>query len=191
MSARTLRARASTVNAMQLALAYLDDGTLSIDAEGMIWRHYVHDGWGGRSAVTPRRAENPTKKGYLAVTLGVPGTRKTRSVLAHCLIWTRLHGPIPKPLQINHKDLDKTNNRPGNLELMTNAQNIQHSYDNGRPLPWHKATEWRPGKPRISEAEKARVLELRANGLGSHRIRKLTGISKTHIERIFKKGVAR
>lgn len=178
------------VDALEHALSLVRGGTLTISDDGTVWRHCIHDRRGGRKAVKSRRAENKTKKGYLAITFGVLGTRKTRSVLAHVLVWTHWNGTIPDGLQVNHKDLNKTNNSPGNLELTTGAENIRHSYANGRTRPWSKATEWRPGKPRITTEVKASILALRRQGLGAFRISKLTGVSKTHIERIFKEGGA-
>lgn len=181
------------IKAIDLALSYLRDGTLTIDDQGRIWRNYVRDRWGGRKPITPRRAENPKRKGYLAVTMGVPGERRTCMVLAHVLVWTWIHGPVPEGMQINHKDLDKANNEPSNLEIVTASGNIRHSYENGRPRPWRQTGgPWRPGKPRLTDAQKDEVVSLYLSGLGSHRISKQTGISKTHVERIIKqKGVAR
>lgn len=42
---------------------------------------------------------------------------------AHNVIWTMLHGNIPKPLQIDHIDGDGTNNRLDNLRLVTSKEN--------------------------------------------------------------------
>lgn len=47
---------------------------------------------------------------------------------AHRLVWVHNNGPIPKGVEVNHKDGDKTNNRLDNLELVTHAKNIEHSY---------------------------------------------------------------
>jgi hypothetical protein len=186
----TIMAPWSRQQVLTYAIGLVRNGTLSIDEEGRIWRHFVGTKT-GRKPIEAKRAENSTRKGYLALTLGVPGTRKTCKVFAHILVWVWLKGAIPAGLQVNHKDTCKQNNRPDNLELTTGSENIQHSYANGRPRPWHKATEWRPGVPRLSEEAKARVLELRAQGMGSYRISKATGISKTHVERIIRKGGAR
>jgi hypothetical protein len=176
--------------ALDLALSYLRDGTLSIDDEGRIWRHYVHDRYGRRKCIERRRAESPTRKGYLGVVLGVRGTRRTAKVYAHILIWTWLRGPIPSGMQVNHKNLIKNCNPPDNLELTTGAGNIQHSYANGRKRPWTdrrawpEGREWRPGKPLLTVEQKQQVIDLYRSGFGSHRISKATGISKTHVERI-------
>jgi hypothetical protein len=86
-------------------------------------------------------------------------------------------------MQINHKDLDKKNNHLDNLELVTGAENIRHSYANGRAKPWHKTSAWR-GKPRISEATKDSVRFRRKSGESFKSISSNTGISITHIQRI-------
>lgn len=46
---------------------------------------------------------------------------------AHRVVWEAFNGPIAYPLQINHKNLDRQDNRLCNLELTTHAENIQHA----------------------------------------------------------------
>lgn len=53
---------------------------------------------------------------------------KTRSIYKQRLIWLSFRGPIPKGMQVNHKDGNKSNNRLSNFELSTNQQNVEHSY---------------------------------------------------------------
>lgn len=67
-------------------------------------------------------------QGYVQYVLRVQYTGK--STTAHRLV--ALHF-IPNPLnlpQVNHIDSDKINNHHTNLEWVTNAQNVQHCYDN-------------------------------------------------------------
>ena len=45
---------------------------------------------------------------------------------AHRLVWEAFNGPIPYPLQINHKNGVRDDNRLENLELVTASGNIQH-----------------------------------------------------------------
>lgn len=171
-------------DSMALAIGYLRDGALSVDGDGQFWRHFVHDRYGKKKPIDARRAENGTRKGYLAVTLGIPKSRRTCKVLAHVLAWTWFNGPISSGLQVNHKDLNKANNRPSNLELTTGSENIRHSYANGRTRPWSRASEWRPGKPRLSDQQKLEVCKLRSSGLSLRGISRDTGISGTHVARI-------
>jgi hypothetical protein len=70
--------------------------------------------------------------GYVRLKLRDPSKRNgTLSVLAHRVIWEAIHGPIPTHLTVNHIDGDKINNSLSNLEVVTMAENIQHSYDIG------------------------------------------------------------
>ena len=44
-------------------------------------------------------------------------------------MWEAFYGPIPGRFEINHKNLDRADNRLDNLELVTHQQNIQHAID--------------------------------------------------------------
>ena len=83
----------------------------------------------------------PNTKGYLLVDLG----RNRRAVKIHRLV---AHAFIDNPdnlPQINHKDGDKTNNSVSNLEWITNADNMRHSFRNKT----HDFTKYRgEGSPR-------------------------------------------
>jgi DNA adenine methylase len=75
------------------AINLVTDGTLSIDSDGRIWRHFNRIKF-GRVAIPLKRAENRTRKGYLVITFRIQGTKITRSVLAHILVWSVLHGNL-------------------------------------------------------------------------------------------------
>lgn len=64
-------------------------------------------------------------KGYHYLSLGA----KNRKEL-HYWVATAFLGPRPKGLQVNHKDGDKSNNCPDNLEWVTRSVNVQHAFDN-------------------------------------------------------------
>lgn len=161
--------------ALEMALSCFRDGTLTIDSGGAIWRHRSC----GRD-IEPRRAESDDGK-YHKLTFGIPGTGKTCGTKAHIAIWTWLNGPIPPGLQVNHKDTNKRNNAPSNLELTTQSENIQHSYDNGRPLPYHKTVTKR-------KTLTVKAVELRSSGMKLADIAAILNTSTSHVHRMVSTG---
>lgn len=61
--------------------------------------------------------------GYLRVRI------RQRHILVHRMVVETFIGAIPAGMEVNHKDGDKTNNRVGNLEVVTPRQNVRHSVD--------------------------------------------------------------
>lgn len=172
-------------DAMAYAKAHVAAGVLRIDSEGRIWRTAVLKG-GSWHSVPERRAENPGGKGYFRVSLHVPGHGLVM-VMAHRLVYEALVGPIPDGLEINHDDLNKTNNAPGNLSPVTGPENIRHSYANGRTRPWSNSTQWR-GRQRLTSEQIARARTMRADGVLLKEIAAELGISTTHAHRITARG---
>lgn len=172
-------------DSLAYALAHVLAGVLRIDSSGRIWRCAI---WsrGSWKPVTPRRAEHPSGNGYLRVSLHVSG-HGLAQIMAHRLVYTWAVGPIPQNLQINHKDLNKHNNTPENLEPVTGAENIRHSYSNGRSRPWSKAHssrgQWR-GRPLITPEQRAAIRELRAAGNSLKTIATKFGVSISHAHRL-------
>ena len=174
------------ISPLDHAVALVKAGVLRVEADGTVWRvGIISRGFVLR--ITPRRAERTGHKGYLRIVLGVPGERRTFSVGAHRLVYAALRGCVPDDLQINHIDLNKTNNHPDNLELVTAAQNIAHSYANGRTTPWSavraRRGSWR-GKPLVSSEQAAAMREMRANGATLAAVAREFGISITHTQRL-------
>lgn len=81
--------------------------------------------WAGDAAYRPTKLR--LLKGYWIASLCKDGKYIRRSV--HRMIWEAFNGRIDGRLEINHKDLDRSNNSLGNLELVTHQQNIQHAID--------------------------------------------------------------
>jgi hypothetical protein len=95
----------------------------------------------------------PNKRGYHRCGLCRAG--KPVQHLVHHLVAAAFIGPRPQGLHVNHRNGQKADNRPENLEYVTNAENTQHArtvlgYDNSGP---------RNGSARFTEAD---VLEMRA-----------------------------
>lgn len=71
--------------------------------------------------------------GYVEVPKKTDGGKK--GILSHRLIWMAHNGRLIRPgYEINHKDGDKSNCRPGNLEEATPSQNSIHARQTGLRL---------------------------------------------------------
>jgi hypothetical protein len=78
-----------------------------------------------------------SKDGKLAVRINSTGyhqaalysDKKRHQVLVHRLVWEAFNGPIPKDMQIDHIDNNKTNNLLSNLQLLTASDNIKKMWD--------------------------------------------------------------
>lgn len=64
--------------------------------------------------------------GYLTVKLTKPGT-KGKAVPIHTIVALVTLGPRPKGWTVNHKDANKLNNTPDNLEYCSIADNVKHA----------------------------------------------------------------
>lgn len=101
-----------------------------IDQEGCIWRisKRYYNPHTGRIYILPcrrKRAEYQMANGYLSIQTYVDGRRVGLS--AHRLVWQYFFGNIPDDREINHKNGDKADNHPSNLEVVTKAENAQHA----------------------------------------------------------------
>jgi AraC-like DNA-binding protein len=161
-------------------------GILRVDDCGRVWRTSIRSSHGNNliRLVPERRAESVGGKGYLRIALHVPGFGLV-NIMAHRVVFDHLVGPIPDGLQINHKDLCKTNNAPSNLEAVTAEENIQHSYRNGRPNPWSKPStvSWR-GKSRVTDQDVQGMREQRRVGATLKEIATNFKLSITHVHRL-------
>ena len=104
-------------------------GELAIDEDGRVWRNCSRrwNRWIGETVAqqcAARRAETDTGR-YLTVRSMRDGRRYHTG--AHRLVWHHFNGPIASGLTINHKNGDRHDNRPANLELATPAENRIHA----------------------------------------------------------------
>lgn len=100
--------------------------------------------------------------GYLYVVLSVEGERRARTV--HKLVAEAFSGPMPLGLVIDHKDGNKTNNDPDNLEYVTHKENTQRAVRSGR-----HAIGSRHGRAKLDEvsvSEIKRRIDLGSDSLG-------------------------
>jgi hypothetical protein len=78
-------------------------------------------------------------------------------VSAHRFVWEAIHGSIPPGLTVNHVDGDKANNRPDNLELATQSEQISHAYALG--LRVGNGRLGKPGRSRLSPEQVRQIKE--------------------------------
>lgn len=75
-------------------------------------------------------------RGYYYITFGPYGRRKKFNKSVHTLVALAFFGICPPGKCINHIDHNRTNNAIGNLEYVTQAQNMRHAWNCGRvPIP--------------------------------------------------------
>jgi hypothetical protein len=137
--------------------------------EQEVWRPVPGwEGWYEASSLGRVRRVEPTRlypaghvltpwtnaNGYLFVGLSRPGRRDAR-LLLHRVVASAFLGPCPAGKQVNHKDMDRHNNRARNLEYVTHGENQRHAYANGR--------EPARGEQRASKLTEADVLAIRAS----------------------------
>ena len=96
-------------------------------------------------------------RGYLAVDLGRKGGRHS----IHRLVARTFLENYSEDLVVNHLDGNKTNNQLSNLEMCTNAENLQHSYRVGL----HNNKGERSGRAimRAKDVKEARKLYITGN----------------------------
>lgn len=76
--------------------------------------------------------ETKTSKGTYLASGSKDDAKQYNSRGVHILICLAFHGPAPSSkYEVNHKDGNKHNNLPGNLEWSTRGENIQHAYKEG------------------------------------------------------------
>ncbi len=109
---------------------------------GEIWRLCFGSSYAASSLGRVRRAipAQGTRAGYILsliarkdryVGIRLQGKDRRRSFLVHRLVARAFLGPCPLGKEVNHKNGIKSDNRIENLEYVTRAQNIRHSFDTG------------------------------------------------------------
>ena len=87
----------------------------------------------GRGSVPGRilqQIKNGRDGGYRALQL-YRGSCRGKTAMVHRLVAEAFIGPIPPGYQVNHKDGNKLNNVPANLEIVTPAENVAHASATG------------------------------------------------------------
>lgn len=119
-----------------------------------------------------------TTGGYQKVLLYRNGARCTRTV--HKLVAAAFIGPKTND-GINHKDGDKTNNRPSNLEYCSQLENNCHALRTG--LRTNPKGE-RHGRSKLTAVQVTQIREMAHKGRLQKEIAQLFGVSKQTVCKI-------
>ena len=111
-------------------------------------RNKVDRGVAGRMVKAGTIATSKNSRGYLVVRFAKNGCNFRH--LAHRVAWLLYYGVDPGANEIDHIDQDPTNNRIGNLRLVSHGDNMKNQRkrsDNTSGITgvhWHKGTgKWR------------------------------------------------
>ena len=118
---------------------------------------------------------SPAGYEYVGVTIGV----KRYSRLVHRLVATYF---IPNPdnlPEVNHKDLNKSNNKVSNLEWVSRAGNLLHAEQNGR-----KCIGESVGTSILVEEDVLKIVDMLRAGGSQTEIGKMFGVGNHAIYRI-------
>lgn len=87
----------------------------------------VHRGYEGMRTRPGKILKPILNRGYLVVKLGGPNL----AYGVHQAVAMAFHGPCLSGMVIDHKNTIKTDNRPENLEYVTNGENVKRQYQAG------------------------------------------------------------
>lgn len=152
----------------EMALQKIQDGELSIDDSGVIWRHwrrykFIHNQCEDyvKNYNPSRKVGYKNKKGYLRFNLRENG--KSYNIAAHRVVYLWFNNLESFPdnfREINHKDGNKANNSPNNLEFITRSENHRHAF---KVLGKIGPRGSRNGKAKLSEGEVRNIIQLLKN----------------------------
>lgn len=159
------------------------EGLYAATEDGRIWS-YPKTAMGGKTGKVMRKIPAKflkpyvMKHGYHQLSLYKDGC--TFKYLVHQLIAYTFLPTIPgKKYQINHKNLNKSDNCVENLEWVSPIENVRHANRNGV----HNRGE-RHGISKLSEKQVREIRKLRKEGLMYKEIAPLFGVQKATIGEI-------
>ncbi len=110
------------------------------------------------------------------ITVGFSYQSKKRIGLVHRLVAEAWLGLCPPGKSVNHKDGDKSNNVPGNLEYVSHGENNAHAYKTGL----RSARGEKNGRAQLTDNDVVSIRGLAAAGNRVSGIAEKYSISKTH-----------
>lgn len=117
------------------------------------------------------------RQDYPRVSVSLQSNKRVRH-LVHVLVARAFIGECPKGYEHNHKDGNKSNARPENLEFMTHSQNEHHKFD---VLKYAVNQGQRHGMAKLSDTEAVEIRSLYAQGLRQADIARMFSLSPSSI----------
>ena len=155
------------------------------------WEGYYQVSNLGRVRGVARTISHPTKgkmrrqgiilslskstRGYVQAHLKRDG--KTKNAIVHQLVARAFIGERPEGYDINHKDGDKQNNSPSNLEYVTHQENMQHAWDTGLKQPSYILRK-------LTSEQVVEIRRLQKTGMTGVELGKIFGVCGSVISRI-------
>lgn len=128
-----------------------------------------------------------TGAGYLQHCFHQGAPKKPKNVTVHSLVATTFIGPRSEGYQVNHKDMDKTNNNVSNLEYLTPSENNLHAFANG----YKSVRGSRHGMAKLTEERVKEIRALAASGMMLKDIAPQFGVNRSMISRIVSRKIWR
>lgn len=165
--------------ASETAILDLLDREFEVRPDGTIWRIGQRTRAGRVVAVLPRRADPVGSGGYRWVRVAVSTVDYVAP--AHRIVWRAMFGLIPSGLEPNHRNGDRGDNRPVNLELLTKGENLAHAY---RELGRVRMTGERNGRSVLSVSQVCAIRSRRAAGEGCSALAREFGVTRRTVRLI-------
>lgn len=152
----------------------IESGKYKIDDEGKLWR--LKGGKTNRD-IKPKLSGRKMPNGYIQVRVSHKG--KIYHCYLHRIIWIYYNGDIPKGLQINHIDGDKSNNTLNNLRLATPSQSKKYAV---KSIGCWEGV--RNGMAKLTKENVLQIRELAITNTTHKDIAESFGMSQSHISDI-------
>lgn len=104
----------------------LNDPAFDVRRDGTIWTRRSINGMGELPGGAWRQLVHTDASGYYKYAPRVGGKRV--GIFIHRWVYRKFIGPLSPELVINHKNGNKMDNRPENLELITPGENSSHAF---------------------------------------------------------------
>jgi hypothetical protein len=154
---------------------FLNNPKYDIRPDGTIWTCISVNGAGLMPDGKWREIKNLDGKDYIRITLRINGHKKV--LKAHRIIYAKYCNALNYMLDINHKNGNRSDNRPSNLELVTSSENNSHKYAELNARTINNA------KLNFKVASEIRKLK-RETKMTHAKLGEIYGISKGHVSDI-------